>query len=117
MRDLIKVFRALGDETRVRMVKLLLERSSPLEKKSLCVCEVMQALNITQTRASRNLGILEEAGFVVSKRKGAWVHYSINSANEYCKSMEELLKGWLNKDAQIIEDRKRLGKAVKLGEK
>ena len=111
MRDLIKVFKAISDETRVRILKLLLGRES------LCVCEVMQALNITQTRASRNLGILEEAGFVVSERKGAWVHYSINSANEYCKSMEELLKGWLNRDTQIIEDRKRLSKAVKLGEK
>ena len=111
MRDLIKEFKAISDETRVRILKLLLGRES------LCVCEVMQALNITQTRASRNLGILEEAGFVVSERKGAWVHYSINSANEYCKSMEELLKGWLNRDTQIIEDRKRLSKAVKLGEK
>lgn len=113
MRDLIKVFRALSDETRVRMLKLL------LEKKSLCVCEVMQALNITQTRASRNLGILEEAGFVVSERRGSWVHYSINksSGNKYCKSIEKLFKTWLNEDRQVIEDRKRLSKVVKLGNK
>jgi len=99
----------LSDETRVRMLKIL------MGKESLCVCEIMQALNISQTRASRNLGILEEAGFVVSDRKGTWVHYSINKASEYCKSIEELLKGWLNKETLIIEDRKRLSKAVKLG--
>jgi len=87
------------------------------EKENLCVCEVVQALNISQTRASRNLGILEEAGFVVSERKGTWMHYSINKANEYCKSIEELLKGWLNKDTQIMEDRRRLSKAVRLGDR
>ena len=109
MRELIKVFKALSDETRIRMLKIL------LEKESLCVCEVMQALNISQTRASRNLRILEETGFVVSERKGTWVHYSINQANEYCKSIEALLKGWLSKDKQIIEDRTRLSKVVRLG--
>ena len=112
MRELIKIFRSLGDETRIRMLKIL------LEKESLCVCEVMQALDITQTRASRNLGILEEAGFVVSERKGAWVHYSITinrkPANNYCKSIDDLLKSWLNKDTQIIEDGTRLNKTVKL---
>jgi ArsR family transcriptional regulator len=86
-------------------------------RREICVCEVMQALNITQTRASRNLGILEDAGFVVSERKGTWMHYSVNSANEYCKSIEKLLNDWLNKDTQIIEDGKRLKKAVKLGNK
>ncbi|MDI6840051.1 MAG: metalloregulator ArsR/SmtB family transcription factor [bacterium] len=113
MRELIKVFKALSNETRIRMIKLL------LDKGSLCVCEVMQALNISQTRASRNLGILEEAGFVISERKGAWIHYSINENfnNKYCKSIEALLMGWLNKDTKIREDRKRLSKAVKLSNK
>ncbi len=112
MRELIKIFKALSDETRIRMLKVL------LGKEGLCVCEVMQALNITQTRASRNLGILEEAGFVTSERKGAWVHYSViinrSPANDYCKSIDALLKDWLNEDTQIMEDRIRLSKAIKL---
>lgn len=111
MKDLIKVFEALGDETRVRILKILMER------KSLCVCEIMQALDISQTRASRNLGILEEAGFATSKRKGVWVHYSVNIGDEYCKPIEKLLKNWLNKDTQIIKDRKKLSKAIKLCDK
>jgi len=52
-------------------LRLLMEREC-------CVCEVMQALDISQTRASRNLGILEDAGFVKSKRDGLWVVYSID---------------------------------------
>ncbi len=57
MRDFVKLFKALSDETRLRMLNVLLEREC-------CVCEVMQALDISQTRASRNLAALYEAGFL-----------------------------------------------------
>ena len=60
MRDFAKLFKALSDETRIRILKVLLEREC-------CVCEVMQALDISQSRASRNLGILQDAGFVRSR--------------------------------------------------
>lgn len=63
MRDFVKLFKALSDEIRIRILEVLLEREC-------CVCEVMQALNISQSRASRNLGILEDAGFIKSKRDG-----------------------------------------------
>ncbi len=109
IKEVIKVFKALSDETRVRMLKIL------LEKESLCVCEIMQALNISQTRASRNLGILKEAGFLRAERKGTWVHYSVDKTNEYCKPIEGLLTRWLNADPQILKDRERLSKAVKSG--
>jgi ArsR family transcriptional regulator len=65
MRDFAKLFKALSDETRIRILKVLLEREC-------CVCEVMQALDISQSRASRNLGILEDAGFIKSRRDGLW---------------------------------------------
>lgn len=55
MRDFVKLFKALSDETRIRILKVLLEREC-------CACEVMQALDISQSRASRNLGILEDVG-------------------------------------------------------
>jgi len=113
VRDLIKVFKALSDEIRIRMLKLLLERES------LCVCEIMQALNISQTRASRNLGILKDVGFLKDEREGLWVHYSIDEefVNDYCFPIAKLLKNWLNDDKKVIADRKRLSKAVKLGQK
>ena len=113
MRDLIRVFRALSDETRIRILKLLLEHDS------LCVCEIMQALDISQTRASRNLSILRDVGFLKDERKGVWIHYSINreAVNKYCLPIASLLKNWLNDNKKIIEDRERLSKTVKLSEK
>ncbi|HCG76733.1 MAG: transcriptional regulator [bacterium (Candidatus Ratteibacteria) CG_4_9_14_3_um_filter_41_21] len=110
MRQLIKVFKTLSDETKVRILKILQERDE------LCVCEIMQVLDISQSRASRNLGILKDAGFVIDRRDGLWIHYSINKKkiNEYHEALNELLKNWLNDEGIIREDRKRLRKAVKL---
>ena len=111
MRDLVKVFKALSDETRIRLLKLLQERE-------LCVCELMQALNMTQSRVSRNLGILKDAGLVKDRREGLWVHYSLNedSFNVYAEPLLKLLKDWANKDVIVIDDLKSLSKAVKLSQ-
>jgi len=65
-----RFFKALADETRLRIVKLL-------EVREMCVCEVMVALGLTQPTASHHLGILENAGFVEDRKEGKWVFYSI----------------------------------------
>jgi DNA-binding transcriptional ArsR family regulator len=111
MRNLVKIFKALSDETRIRLLKLLQQRE-------LCVCELMQALNMTQSRVSRNLGILKDAGLVQDRREGLWAHYSLNedSFNVYAEPLLELLKEWANEDEAVIDDLKSLSKAVKLSE-
>jgi ArsR family transcriptional regulator len=113
MRQLTKVFKALSDETKLRILKILQERNE------ICVCEIMQALNISQSRASRNLGILKNAGFITDRREGLWVYYSINKEkiNEYHIAVNKLVKDWLNDEKIILEDRKRLEKAVKLNQR
>jgi ArsR family transcriptional regulator len=107
MRDFVKLFKALSDETRIRILKVLLEREC-------CVCEVMQALDISQPRASRNLGILEDAGFVKSRRDGLWIVYSIDEQS-YKASLVELLRSSLVNDETILRDRKRLSHAERVG--
>ena len=110
MEDLIKVMKALSDETRLRILNVLLEREC-------CVCEVMQALDISQTRASRNLGILQNAGFLKARRDGAWMHYSVDSqsANPYPTSLAKLLKDFLVSNEVLAKDRERLKKTVRIG--
>ena len=109
---LVKVFKALSDPTRVRILKLL------LKQKSLCVCEIMQALDIPQARASSHLGMLKEAGFLRDERHGLWVHYSIEKdfPNPYCERIAELLSNGIEDDALVREDMQRLKKAIKLGQ-
>jgi ArsR family transcriptional regulator len=110
MRDFAKLFKALSDETRIRILKVLLEREC-------CVCEVMQALDISQSRASRNLGMLEDAGFVRSRRDGLWIVYSVDEQkmNSYAAPLIELLRGSLVNEEIILQDRERLSHAVRVG--
>lgn len=112
MEDLIRIMKALSDETRVRMMKVLLERES------LCVCEVMQALEIGQPRASKNLKILKDAGFLKDRKEGLWVHYSVDGrrSTHLIKALTKLLRQSLNDNELILKDRERLSKARKLGE-
>ena len=70
VRPLSKLFRALGDETRLRIVALLTHGE-------LCVCHIEQALELTQPNASRQLGILKTSGIVDSRRDGTWVYYAL----------------------------------------
>lgn len=71
MRELADLFKALSDETRVRIVALLLLR------RELCVCDVEGVLGITQSKASRHLRALRAAGLVEDRRDGPWVHYAL----------------------------------------
>ncbi len=109
MRELVKVLKALTDQVRIRILKILEDVND------LCVCEVMQVLDISQTRASRNLGILKDAGFVVDRREGMRIFYSINKEkfNEYHFDLMNLLSGWLNDDDTVRKDRARLKQVIK----
>ena len=110
MRELSKVLKALSDETRLRVVNLILEREC-------CVCEVMQALDISQTRASRNLGILHDAGFLRMRKDGLWALYSIDQEGmkEYYPSLVDAVRKSLDDDKVAALDRKRLRTAERLG--
>lgn len=106
--NLVKLFKALSDETRIRIVHILLEREC-------CVCEVMQALNISQSRASRNLGILQNAGLVKSRREGLWVLYSIDEQGaETSTVLVEFLRTSLVSERTILEDKERLMRASRI---
>jgi ArsR family transcriptional regulator len=110
MRQLIKTFKALSDETRLRILNILMEREC-------CVCEVMQSLDISQTRASRNLSSLYDAGFLKFRRDGLWVLYSIDKetqAIEY-KSLMEIVRKSLENNEITILDRQRLKNAKRVG--
>ncbi|MFQ6084841.1 MAG: ArsR/SmtB family transcription factor [Candidatus Bathyarchaeia archaeon] len=66
-----RFFKALGDSTRLRILKML-------GAKEMCVCEIMVALDLTQPNASHHLNILEREGIVKRRREGKWVMYSLS---------------------------------------
>jgi len=110
MRDAVKAFKALSDETRLRILNLLLEREC-------CVCEVMQALEISQTRASRNLSALYDAGFLKLRKDGLWSLYSIDEegTKEYLSDVIAAVQKALEGNEVIELDRERLQKAERVG--
>lgn len=110
MRDLLKATRAMSDETRLRILNLLLEREC-------CVCEVMQALDISQTRASRNLSILYDAGFLKLRKEGLWSLYSINKEDTatYFPEIIEAIKKGLKGNRVAAQDRERLKNVERVG--
>lgn len=75
MEAAIKMFKALSDETRLRIYLLLLQDE-------LCVCELVNILNIEQSRISHSVRILKEADLVVNRREGKWIIYAVNPETE-----------------------------------
>ena len=110
MRELVKAFKALSDETRLRILNLLLEREC-------CVCEVMQALDISQTRASRNLSALYDAGFLKLRKDGLWSLYSLDQEGmkDYFSGLVAAVRKALEGNEVVALDRERLRKAERLG--
>jgi ArsR family transcriptional regulator len=67
-----RIFKALADETRLRIIGLLTARE-------MCVCEVMVALHLTQPTASHHLRILENVGLVKDRKESKWVFYGLSN--------------------------------------
>ncbi len=97
MREFIKVMKALSDPNRVKIIKMLQQRS-------LCVCEMQAALDIAQPTVSSHLKLLEDAGLVYSRKNGLWVNYFVSdgSASPYVASMLGNLKHWLKDEPEIV---------------
>jgi len=71
MASLVKVLKALSSEPRLKILRLLKQRS-------LCVNAITAKLDMTQSAVSQHLRILKEAGLVVAEKRGYWMHYSVN---------------------------------------
>ena len=70
-----RLFQALGDATRLRILGLLLTGE-------VCVCDIHESLKISQPKASRHLAYLRRAGLVAARREGLWMHYRLAEARE-----------------------------------
>ena len=87
MRDLAATFKALSDETRLRMLWLLMSHAE------LCVCDFMVVLGISQSKASRHLRTLFRAGLVEDRRDGLWNHYKLRrSTNDLVSTQLRALR-------------------------
>lgn len=101
-----KVLKALSDRNRLRIINML----SP---KTLCVCEITDIMEISQSTVSGHLRILKEAGIVDDRKDGLWVEYSLLTEDRFIKSLIEPLLEELKKDKIMQKDLKKSMKSDK----
>lgn len=108
MKQELSLFKALSDETRLRIVVLLSE-------KELCVCQLMWALDLDQAKISRHLTILRNAGLVNDRRQGLWIFYSLaEPRNELERSVFSTFKNYFKKADLFQKDIKNMKKCVQV---
>lgn len=101
MNELVVIFKALSDETRLRIIKLL-------EEGELCVCDLTAALDMAQPNVSFHLGALREAGLIKDRKQGKWIHYRLNETDLFRRML--LLSVCERTSGPVTTaDRKRLG--------
>lgn len=97
-------FRALADQTRLRLLNLLGDDE-------VCVCFFVEILKSNQPKVSRHLAYLRRAGIVASRRQGTWMHYRIvEPADADAATMLKAVRDWLSGDPEMQRDRQRLVK-------
>jgi ArsR family transcriptional regulator len=111
MDKIIEKFKALSDETRLIIINLFIKSG-----KNLCVCELMDALQLPQYAISKALNILKSADFFTTEKEGTWVYYQLNKEIPENKSLFTLLRNQLD-DKTYAEDEERLNKRLLLREK
>ena len=85
MKNEAGIFKALADETRLRILLLLLDGE-------LCVCEIIAALELPQSTVSRHLAYLKKTGWVSDRKQGVWMYYCLNDKNVLIRELQPVLE-------------------------
>ena len=103
--DAARLFQALGDRTRLRLLNLMGEQE-------ICVCYLAAILGQPQPKISRHLAYLRNAGIVAARREGKWMHYRIVMPPEdgAARALKEIL-AWIKEVTFMQADRARLTRA------
>jgi len=104
MEIFLKTIGSINDETRLRILRFINENNK------VCVCDIENSFNMIQSRISRHLKILKEAGFLKVERKGRWAYYNIRSPLDKFRQniLEEI--SYLNLDIPMLKNRCKMDK-------
>ena len=109
MQELVAIARALGDPTRIRIV-------AALRNGELCVCELADALDISQSSLSSHLQICRQVGVLTTRKESRWIYYSLST--RYAPLIEKIFSELqtVRRDEQLHRDAKRLKKRLRMRE-
>jgi len=102
LKTYLTVTKALADETRTRIIKLL-------EYNELCVCQIQAVIGLGQSTISKHLSILKNAGLVEIRKEGIWIYHRLseNSEDRYVCEMLNMIRGFLNEEPVVQADREK----------
>jgi ArsR family transcriptional regulator len=109
MRSHLKIFKALSDRNRLRIVKML-------EAKPMCVCEITAVLNLAPSTVSKHLSLLHEAELIEDRKDGKWVNYSLPKKSQipFVSEVMRLLHRSLKDDPAVLTDMKKAAKVSRV---
>lgn len=102
-----EAFRALGDSTRLRIVRLLATTNE-----EACLCEFVDSLLEPQYKLSRHLKILRQAGLLGAEKEGRWVYHELVSGTEHLEALYGMVAALPDPDGDYAADRKRFEKRL-----
>ena len=107
VRELIAIARALSDPTRIRVM-------AALRNGELCVCELVDALDISQSSLSSHLQICRQVGVLTTRKEGRWIYYSLSA--RYAPLIERIFSELqtIRRDEQLRRDARRLKKRLQM---
>ena len=98
MKQIAHIYKALADETRLRILALLISEGE------LCVCDIIASLKLPQSTISRHLAYLRKTDWVNDRRNGLWIYYSLRSGDDLQKELITVLKQQLLTTKVSIDD-------------
>jgi ArsR family transcriptional regulator len=102
MRDLTSIGQAIADPTRVRII-------AALRRGELCVCELVDALEISQSTLSSHLQVLRQTGVVSTRKEGRWIYYSLtNQKKGLIEAIFSHIQPQLDVDPRLRRDSQRI---------
>jgi len=93
------MFQALADETRIRIIRLMV-----MSGEEVCLCEITDSLNEPQTKLSRHLKVLRQAGLLSAQKEGRWVYHRLVTDEAYRDHLFAIIKSLPDTDKRYASD-------------
>lgn len=87
------IFQALSDSTRIRIIRLII-----MSGKEVCLCEITDSLKESQTKLSRHLKVLRQAGLLSAKKEGRWIYHRLVTDQKHFLQLHEIIKALPDSD-------------------
>jgi len=99
--DYTTLFKALSEPVRLRILYLLLEQGE------LCVCDLVEALALSQSVVSRHLAYLRNSGLLLTRREGVWMYYQVDHAHSFSALLLTQFRDSARESTELADDLRR----------